>query len=208
MGPGISTRSQPAMMTSEGITQLLADWSNGDQAALEKLMPIVYGELRRLAKSYLRHERPDHTLQPTALVHEAYLRLIDQSAVTWQNRAHFFGIAAEMIRRVLVNHAVARQAEKRGGPVPKLSLDKAVDFFQRQDLNLVALDHALTGLALVDPQQSRIVELRFFGGLTIEETAEILRLSPSTIKREWSVAKLWLLREIDPSEKSAKGGSS
>jgi RNA polymerase sigma factor (TIGR02999 family) len=195
------------MMTSEGITQLLADWSNGDQAALEKLMPIVYGELRRLAKSYLRHERPDHTLQPTALVHEAYLRLIDQSAVTWQNRAHFFGIAAEMIRRVLVNHAVARQAEKRGGPVPKLSLDKAVDFFQRQDLNLVALDHALTGLAAVDPQQSRIVELRFFGGLTIEETAEILRLSPATIKREWSVAKLWLLREIDPSEKSAKGGS-
>jgi RNA polymerase sigma factor (TIGR02999 family) len=115
-------------MTSAGITQLLADWSNGDQAALEKLMPIVYGELRRLAKSYLRHERPDHTLQPTALVHEAYLRLIDQSAVTWQNRAHFFGIAAEMIRRVLVNHAVARQAEKRGGPCPNCRLTKPWTF--------------------------------------------------------------------------------
>lgn len=184
------------MASPEGVTQLLVNWSNGDRAALDALMPVVYTELHRLAESCLRRERPDHTLQPTALVHEAYLRLIDQRSVNWQNRAQFFGIAAQMMRRILVNYALSRKAEKRGGPVRKLSLDEALSFFEEQDVNLIALDEALTNLAALDPQQSQIVELRFFGGLTIEEVAEVLDVSPATIKREWSSAKLWLLREI------------
>ena len=182
--------------TMEGVTQLLVAWNQGNQDALEELFPVVYDELRKLARSYLRRERVNHTLQSTALVHEAYLRLIDQKQVNWQNRAHFFGIAAQMMRRILVNHAVAKQTEKRGGDVPKLSLDDAVSFAQERAVDLIALDDALKELETLDPQQSRIVELRFFGGLSIEETAEVLHISPATVKREWATAKLWLHRQI------------
>ena len=159
-------------------------------------MPLVYAELHRLAASYLSRERSNHTLQPTALVNEAYLRLIDQNSVAWQNRAQFFGIAAQMMRRILVNHARDRHADKRGGDAIRLSLDDAISFFEERDVNLVALSDALEQLAKLDLRQSQIVELRFFGGLTIEEVAEHLHASPATIKREWTTAKLWLLREI------------
>jgi RNA polymerase sigma factor (TIGR02999 family) len=178
------------------VTQLLIEWSNGNQAALDQLMPLVYDELRKLARSYLRRERPDHTLQATALVHEAYLRLIDQNSITWKNRAQFFGIAAQMMRRILVNHALARRAAKRGGFVQKLSLDEAISFAEERDIDLMALDEALNELAALDPRQSQIVELRFFGGLSIDEAAEVLNLSPATIKREWNTAKLWLRRQM------------
>jgi len=185
------------MSSPEIVTQLLNDWSKGNQTALDELMPLVYAELHRLAASYLSRERADHTLQPTALVNEAYLRLIDQNAVAWENRAQFFGIAAQMMRRILVNHARDRHAEKRGGPdILRVSLDDAISFFEERDVNLVALDEALTRLEQMDPQQSQIVELRFFGGLTIEEVAAQLHTSPATVKREWSTAKLWLLREL------------
>jgi RNA polymerase sigma factor (TIGR02999 family) len=178
------------------VTQLLVAWNEGNQDALECLLPVVYDELRKLAKSYLRRERPDHTLQATALVHEAYLRLIDQNQVTWQNRAHFFGIAAQMMRRILVNHAEARRADKRGGGAQKLSLDEAIDLAEDRAVDLIALDDALKALAEFDPQQARIVELRYFGGLSIEETAEVVGVSPATVKREWSTAKMWLHREL------------
>jgi RNA polymerase sigma factor (TIGR02999 family) len=174
------------------ITQMLLEWSNGHREAHNELMPLVYNELRRLAAHYFRQERPDHTLQPTALVHEAYLRLVDQTRVKWQNRAHFFGIAANLMRQILVNHALGHRAAKRGGTAFRITLDEAAGESRKQDLDLVALDEALTGLAVFDPQQSRIVELRFFGGLTIEEAAEVLRISPATIKREWTMAKAWL----------------
>ena len=184
------------MNTANEVTQLLCMWSGGDGAALESLMEAVYAELRRLAHSYLRRERPGHTLQSTALVHEAYLRLIDQKNVTWQNRAHFFGIAASMMRRILVDHARSRQASKRGKGVSLLVLDEAIAGSGPRDLNLVALDRALDSLAEIDPQQSRIVELRFFAGLSIEDTAEVLKISPATVKREWAMAKAWLYREM------------
>jgi RNA polymerase sigma factor (TIGR02999 family) len=185
------------MTTSpQQVTKLLVDWSNGDQEALEHLTPLVYGELRRLASRYLRKERPDHTLQSTALVHEAYLRLIDQKNVKWQNRAHFFGVAAQMIRRILVDHARGKHAAKRGASAPRLSLDEAIAVPERKDFDLVALDDALNGLAKIDPQQARIVELRFFTGLTVEETAEVLGISPATVKRDWVTAKAWLYRDI------------
>ncbi len=171
-------------------------WSGGDCQALDELTPLVYDELRRMARTYLRSERSDHTLQATALVHEAYLRLIDQRSVSWQNRAHFFGIASQMMRRILVNHAVAHAAEKRGGEHEKLSLDEAMGSSNPEQVDLIALDEALTELERLDPQQTRIVELRFFGGLTIEETAEALRISPATVKRDWSTARLWLRREL------------
>jgi len=174
------------------VTQLLIRWSNGHGEALTELTPLVYDELRRLANHYLRRERPDHTLQPTALVHEAYLRLVDQTNVRWQNRAHFFGIAANLMRQILVNHALSQRAAKRGGTAVKLTLEEAVGVAKQQDLDLVALDEALSQLAELDAQQSRIVELRFFSGLTIEETAEVLRISPTTVKREWTTAKAWL----------------
>jgi RNA polymerase sigma factor (TIGR02999 family) len=174
------------------VTQLLIAWSSGHEEALTELMPVVYAELRRLAGHYLRRERPDHTLQPTALVHEAYLRLIDQTSVRWQNRAHFFGIAANLMRQILVNHALSHKAAKRGGTEVKLPLDEAVGVAKQQGVDLVALDEALSRLAVLDPQQGRIVELRFFGGLTIEEAAEVLRISPATVKREWATAKAWL----------------
>lgn len=188
------------MPADASISQLLLQWNEGDQAALERLMPLVYDELRRLARSYLRRERPDHTLQATALVNEAYLRLIDQHSVTWRNRAHFFGIAAQMMRRILVNHALARQAAKRGGDVPTLALDDAeaagLRAADRGGVDLVVLDDALKELERLDPRQSQIVELRYFGGLSIEETAEVLHVSPATIKREWTTARLWLRRRI------------
>jgi RNA polymerase sigma factor (TIGR02999 family) len=178
------------------VTRLLADWSNGDQQALDKLTPLVYEELRRLARRYLRRERPGHTLQSTALVHEAYLKLVDQQNVRWQNRAHFFAIAAQLIRRILVDHARARRTLKRGAEVQKLSLDEAVAAAGSRELDLVALDDALEGLAKIDPRQSRLVELRFFAGLSIEETAEVLNMSPATVKRDWASAKAWLYREV------------
>jgi RNA polymerase sigma-70 factor (ECF subfamily) len=180
----------------EDVTQILREVSGGDAGAPARLMPLVYDELRRLADHYLRRERPDHTLQPTALVHEAYLKLIDQTRVDWQNRAHFFGVAAQLMRRILVDHARRHQAEKRGGFRQKLTLDEAVDYSQTRDVDLVKLDDALTALAKFDARQSRIVELRFFGGLTIEETAEAIGISPATVKVDWSMAKAWLRREI------------
>jgi RNA polymerase sigma factor (TIGR02999 family) len=180
----------------EDVTQILQEVSGGNREAPARLMPLVYDELRRLADHYLRQERPDHTLQPTALVHEAYLRLIDQTRVDWQNRAHFFGVAAQLMRRILVDHARRHRASKRGGFRQKLTLDEAVDYSQTRDVDLVKLDDALTALAKFDARQSRVVELRFFGGLTIEETAEAIGVSPATVKVDWSMAKAWLRREI------------
>lgn len=185
---------QPAQ---DSVTKLLLDWGAGNRAALDALTPLVYDELRRLAGHYLRRERPDHTLQSTALVHEAYMRLIDQRNVRWQNRAQFFGLAAELIRRILVDHARAKQAAKRGGTAVKLTLDEALDASAGRDLDLVRLDDSLKALAEVDAQQGRIVELRYFAGLTIEETAEALDISPATVKRDWVVAKAWLRRQMD-----------
>ena len=167
-----------------------------DQGALDELMPLVYGELRRLARSYLRRERPDHTLQPTALVHEAYLRLIDQRRASWQNRSQFFGIAAQMMRRILVDHARLRQAGKRGDGNYRVSLDQADLVADQQAVDLLGLDDALNRLVTFSLQQSRIVELRYFGGLTIAETAALLGVSHATVEREWSVARAWLRREL------------
>jgi len=179
----------------KAVTQLLLDWRNGDQAALDQLMPLVYDELHRLAQAYLRRERQGHTLQTSALVNEAYLRLVDQQT-PWQNRAHFFGIAAQLMRRILVDHARAHQYAKRGGDQQRVSLEAAADVANAEDGDLVALDDALLSLAAIDPKQSRIIELRFFGGLTIEETAEVLGISHATVEREWSLARAWLRREL------------
>ncbi len=178
------------------VTQLLVHWGKGDGQALDRLMPLVYDELHRMASRYLRRERQGHTLQATALINEAYLRIVDQNRVNWQNRAHFFGVAAQMMRRILVDHARSHLYAKRGGGAQKLTLDEAIATPQERDLDLVALDDALTALTEIDPQQSRIIELRFFGGLTIEETAEVLSISPATVKRDWNMAKAWLYGEI------------
>jgi RNA polymerase sigma factor (TIGR02999 family) len=180
------------------ITALLRDWSGGDREALERLVPIVYAELRRLAAAQLRAERPDHTLQPTALVHETYLRLAEQRSVAWANRSHFFRIAARIMRRILVDHARRRRALKRGSDPLRLVISDAepVDPVDRAP-ELVALDAALDSLERVDPQQARIVELRFFGGLTVEETADAAGVSTATVKREWRTARAWLRREMD-----------
>jgi RNA polymerase sigma factor (TIGR02999 family) len=178
------------------VTQLLIEWSNGDKAALNKLMPLIYEELRRLAHRYMTRERPGNTLQTTALVNEAYVRLINRKNVHWQNRTHFFAIAAQLMRSILVDHARSYAYAKRGGGATKLTLDEAMVVSQERAGEVVALDEALKGLAEIDPQQSRIVELRFFGGLTIEETAEVVALSPATIKREWNAAKAWLYHEL------------
>ncbi len=178
------------------VTQLLLDWNAGDQSALDRLMPLVYEELRRMAARQLRRERPEHTLQPTALVHEAWLRLVQTNRLTWQNRAHFLGVAAELMRRVLVDHARRRSAEMRGGGETRLSLDEALGVSAQKEINLLALDDALTGLAALDPRQSRIVELKYFGGLAIEEIAEVVGISPATVKRDWQWARAWLQREI------------
>jgi len=178
-------------------TGLLLAWSRGDRAALDKLLPLLHDELRRLAAHFMRRERADHTLQPTALVNEAYLRLVDQRTVQWQNRAHFFAIAAQLMRRILVDHARKQRYAKRGAGAPHVMLDEAVVLSDERAAELVALDEALDALAAVDAQQSRVVELRFFGGLTIEETAEVLQLSRDMVKREWSTAKAWLYREMN-----------
>jgi RNA polymerase sigma factor (TIGR02999 family) len=180
----------------DDITTLLVRWGRGDQQALDALTPLVYQELRRLANGYLRRERPDHTLEGTALVHEAYLRLIDQNQVEWRSRNHFYALAAELIRRILVDHARARVAAKRGGAGIKLSLDENLAPAQEKEQDLVSLDDALNALAEADSQQSRIVELRYFGGLTIEETADVLGISPATVKRDWVMAKAFLKREM------------
>ena len=184
------------MTSSATITQLLIKWRSGDQAALDELTPQVYGELRRLARYYLRQERTGHTLQPSDLVHEAYLRLVNEKEIDWQNRAHFFGIAAVRMRHILVEHARGRQAAKRGGGEFLLSLSKANRLADKRDVNLLALDSALQRLEKLDPQKARIVELRYFGGLTIEETSEAMKISPATIKRDWSMARAWLRSEI------------
>lgn len=178
------------------ITQLLIKWRNGDKAALDELAPLVYSELRRLAKYYLRAERPDHTLQPSDLVHEAYLRLVDEKEIDWQNRAHFFGVAAVRMRHILVESARSRRAAKRGGGEYRLTLSEADRLTDKRDVNLLALDDALRRLEALDPQKSRVVELRYFGGLTIEETAEAMKISPATVKRDWSMARAWLRSEI------------
>ena len=183
------------MSKSEEITVLLNRMSAGDENAPEKLLPLVYQDLRNLARVYLKQERSDHTLQATALVHEAYMRLVDWEKVSWQNRAHFFSVAATVMRKILVDHARRRQAEKRGGG-PKLSLDEAVSFAAEGEVDLIALDDALLNLERIDARQAKVVELRFFGGLTIEETAEALRISPATVKNEWAFAKAWLRVEL------------
>jgi len=178
------------------ITELLVGYGRGDKEAIDQLMPIVYDELRRQAARYLRREQPGHTLQTTALIHEAYIRLVDQRNVQWQNRAHFFGIAAQLMRRILVDHARTKKRVKRGGSDVRVSLDDATVAVKGQDLDVVALDEALERLAKIDEQQSRVVELRFFSGLTVEETAAVMRISAATVKRDWSMAKAWLHREL------------
>jgi len=184
--------------STHDVTQLLLAWSDGDQAALEQLTPLVYGELHRLARGYLRRERPGHTLQATALVNEAYLRLIDWKQVRWQNRAHFFGVSAQLMRRILVDFARARHQGKRGGAARQVSFEEAVAVSPMQAADLVALDEALERLAAIDPRKSRMVELCFFGGLSEGETAEVLKVSPRTVRREWSLARAWLHREVGP----------
>jgi RNA polymerase sigma-70 factor, ECF subfamily len=180
-----------------GITQLLIAWGDGEREALDQLVPLVYDDLRRLAAGYMGRETPGHALQPTALVHEAYVRLIDQRRVQWRNRAHFFGVAANMMRRILVDDARKRRAEKRGGAAERITLtgdDIAAP--EQHDIDVLALHEALERLASFDPQQERIVELRYFGGLTIEETAEVIGMSPATIVREWTIAKAWLRADM------------
>jgi len=179
----------------ENLTQLLIDANSGDKAALDAILPLVYDELRRIAGNYLRRERSDHTLQATALVHEAYMRLIDQKKVDWENRAQFYGMAANMMRRILVNHAEQHKAEKRGSG-NKLQLDEHIDASFEQDVDLIDLDEALKRLTSLDEQKARIVELRFFGGLTIEEMVAVTGRSHATVEREWSFAKAWLYREL------------
>jgi len=188
--------------SSERVSKLLLNWGQGDQGAREALIPLVYDELRRLARRYLRRERPDHTLQSAALVNEAYLRLIRQDQPQWQNRAHFFGVAAQLMRHILVDHARNRAAAKRGAGAPRLTLDPDVALPQARNVDLVALDDALNQLAALDPQQSRLVELRFFGGLSIEETSVVLGVSPATVKREWATARACLQREMRNKETS------
>jgi RNA polymerase sigma-70 factor (ECF subfamily) len=183
--------------TAESITQLLLQWSNGDSSALEKLMPLVYDELRRLAGRYLRRERENHTLQPTALVNEAYLRLVDQEKVEWQCRAQFFGLAARLMRNILIDHARVHQAAKRGRRQLSISVSKVNRIASRCEVDLVALHEALERLAANDLRKSQIVEFRFFGGLTIDETAAILNLSHATVERDWNMARAWLRRELE-----------
>jgi RNA polymerase sigma factor (TIGR02999 family) len=177
------------------VTLWLQEWSHGDEAALERLTSLVYDELRQIAARHLRDERSSHTLQPTDLVHEAFLRLVRQR-VSWQNRAHFFGVAANIMRRLLVDHARRKQADKRGAGAETIALDANLDAGEVQSVDIVALDDCLTALATVDAQQSKVVELRFFAGLSVEETAEVLSISPTTVKREWRLARAWLLREM------------
>ncbi len=182
----------------EDVTRLLKAWNDGSREALDELVPAVYSELRRLARSALRHERPGHTLQTTALVNEAYLRMVDQRKVSWRDRAHFFGAASEIMRRILVDHARKHRAGKRGAGATMVTLDEALAAAEQRDIDVLALDLALDTLAAVDPRQSELVVLRFFGGLNIKEAAHVLKISPATVSREWSTAKMWLRKELSP----------
>jgi RNA polymerase sigma factor (TIGR02999 family) len=187
----VATPSQP-----QEVTQLLLAWTEGDQGALQRLVPLVYNEMRRLAKCQMRRERPDHSLQTTALINEAYLKLVDIRNVHWQNRAHFFALCARMMRRILVDFARSRRYIKRGGGAQPISLDQAVTVSPEQSKDLVAVENALKALTKIDARKGQVVELRFFGGLTAEETAEVLKVSPETVRRDWKLAKVWLLREL------------
>jgi RNA polymerase sigma-70 factor (ECF subfamily) len=186
--------------TTQQVTKLLQAWGQGKDAALDQLLPVVHHELRRLARRYMFGERPGHTLQTTALINEAYLRLVNSRQVNWQNRAHFFAISAQLMRRILVDSARARGDQKRGGGIPKVTLDEALIGPQEKGQDLVALDDALKVLSGVDPRKSRVVELRFFGGLSVEETAEVLKVHPNTVLRDWRLAKMWLKREMSQEE--------
>lgn len=188
--------NQPIDETQQEITARLIAWNCGDTAALDDVIQAVYKELHRMADRYLRMENPGHSLQPTALVHEAYLRLIDQTQVNWQNRAHFFGVAAQMMRRILVDHAKTKHRDKRGGSARTLSLDEVLEVGKGPAADLVALDEALKSLTGIDPRKGRVVEMRFFGGLSVEETAAVLDVSPQTVMRDWKLAKAWLYQEI------------
>jgi RNA polymerase sigma factor (TIGR02999 family) len=187
--------AQSSQTVTGDITKLLFAWSEGDQTALEKLTPIVYDELHHLARRYMKRERPGHSLQTTALVNEAYMRLVDYKSMRWQNRAHFFAVSAQLIRRILVEHA-RRHNLKRGGGIPHVSLDEAAVVGGSRSPDLVALDDAMKTLAQVDPRKEQVVEMRFFGGLSVEETAEVLKVSPVTVMRDWSTARAWLYREL------------
>jgi RNA polymerase sigma-70 factor (ECF subfamily) len=185
------------VLAPQEFTQLLVNWRNGDKSALDEMTPVLYEELRRVARRLLSAERRDHTLQPTALVHEAYMRLIDQRSVDWRNRAHFLGVAATMMRRILINHAKAHQAAKREGYAQAIALEDALGVFTNPEVDLLDLDQSLDRLAKLDPQQGKVVELRYFGGLSIEETAEVMGISTATVKREWGTARLWLLQQME-----------
>ncbi len=187
------------MQPPRDVTQLLVKWSHGDQAAFDELMPLVYDTLRKLATSYLRRERDNHTLEPTALVHEAYVRLVDQQTDNWQSRAQFFGMAAKLMRNILVDYARERRAAKRGGDPFRISLSKADRLSNNSDVELIALHDALNELAAIKPKHAEIIELRFFGGLTIEETANAMGLSHATVERDWAFARAWLRREMKKS---------
>jgi RNA polymerase sigma factor (TIGR02999 family) len=181
---------------SRDVTELLIKWNNGDESAQAELIQVIYDELYARARAYMRHERPDHTLQPTALVNEVYLRLIKQTEIQWQNRAQFYGVAAQMMRRVLVDHARNRYAEKRGGEAIKVTIDESIDIANNEQIDLIRLDDALSELNRLDERQSRIVELKYFGGLSVEETAELLGISTATVVREWRIAKMWLYNAL------------
>lgn len=181
---------------SKEVTIFLKAWGGGNREARDQLLVLVYKEMRKLAAKYLKQQRPDHTLQPTALVHEAYLKLIDTSEINWQDRAHFFAVAAQTMRNILVDHARALAADKRGGGMRKIALDEISGTSKKQDVDLIDLNDALERLAAQDELQGRLIELRFFGGLTIEDTAEVLKISPATVKREWAMARAWLFREM------------
>lgn len=196
LGAGRGAMDHPGM---EDITTLLAALKKGDKEAASKLIPIVYNELHRLAAGYMRRERSDHTLQATALVHEAYLKLVQQRSVDWQSRAHFFGVAAQVMRRILLDHARGHLREKRGGGARAVPIEEGLAFAPEQSLDLIKLDQALERLTKLDPRQGKIVELRFFGGLTVEQTAELLGISPKTVKRDWSMAKAWLHGDLKAS---------
>ena len=197
LGLPINSLKNAPMVSPGDVTALLGDWSRGNRTALDQLLPLVYAELRRVAARQLRNERADHTLQPTALIHEVYIRLVDQRQVDWQNRAHFFGVSAQVMRRILVDHARRHGASKRGEGVRCVSIDEAKDVAAASnDIPIVALDYALDRLEKVDSALAKIVELRAFGGLTIEEAAHVLSVSPSTVKRDWRTAKAWLNREL------------
>lgn len=196
----MASQQPPVSSSSHEVTRLLVELQGGHAEVSEQLIPLVYAELHDLAVSYLRRERSDHTLQPTALVHEAFLRLVDQRATTWQNRAHFFGIAAQAMRRILLDHARRRRASKREGAAQRVTLDEGIAETPQRSIDLIALDVALERLKAMDERQYRVVELRFFGGLDVEQTAEVLGISPATVKRDWTFAKAWLQRELSELE--------